>query len=404
MNQKFRINGEAVAASQEGALVIELFLNENYRFRRNVLNGKVEFMTLPGNEDVSWRPLTQEALNSIILKAEREHVMEKGSPSAKIKMYVQSEEVPVFNPVAEFLETLPHWDGKNHVTSVFSRIPGLSTEQHSFLAIWIRSVVAHWLQMDMLHGNECVPTLIGEQGCGKTTFVRRLLPPQLREYYLDHLNLSNKFDKEMALTNNLLVNLDELEAIRPSQHAALKQTLSKSKVNGRPIFGRTQEDRLRFASFVATTNNPHPLTDPTGSRRYICLTIPEGQLIDNDGDIDYGQFYAQVLHELRVVKAPYWFNNLEVQRIQQLNQNYMEEKDIAEILNACIRKPEEGEAAQAMDCKQLLELVQKEYPLVANTRSTKIHIGLAMKEFGYELTKRGNRPYYKVVPIGKNAA
>ena len=67
----------------------------------------------------------------------------------------------------------------------------------------------------------------------------------------------------MALTNNLLVNLDELDAIRPSQHAALKQTLSKSKVNGRPIFGCAQEDRPRFASFVATTNNPHPLTDAT---------------------------------------------------------------------------------------------------------------------------------------------
>ena len=403
MNRNLRINGETVAVSQQEPLMIELFLNDNYRFRRNVLNGKVEFLTLPEGEDVFWRPLTQEAINSIILRAERENVLEKGSPSTQIKMYVQSEEVPVFNPVAEFLNGLPKWDGKNHVAQMFSRLPGLSTEQHSFLAIWIRSVVAHWLQMDTLHGNECVPTLIGPQGCGKTPFVRRLLPHQLRQYYLDHLNLSNKFDKEMALTNNLLVNLDELDAIRPSQHAALKQTLSKSKVNGRPIFGRAQEDRPRFASFVATTNNPHPLTDPTGSRRYICLTIPENQLIDNEGEIDYGQLYAQVLYELREVKAPYWFNNLEVQRIQQLNQNYMEEKDIAEILNACIRKPEEGEPAQAMDCKQLLELVQKEYPLVANTRSTKIHIGLAMKEFGYELTKRGNRPYYKVVPLTKAA-
>ena len=399
MSNKFTINGETVAASQEGALAIELFLNDNYQFRRNVLNGKVEFKTLPEAENDSWRPLTQEALNSIMLKAEREHIMEKGSPNAQIKMYVQSEEVPVFDPVAEFLNALPEWDGKNHVNAVFSRLPGITTEQHGFLAIWIRSVVAHWLQMDTLHGNECVPTLIGSQGCGKTTFVRRLLPPQLRQYYLDHLNLSNKFDKEMALTNNLLVNLDELETIRPSQHAALKQTLSKSKVNGRPIFGRAQEDRPRYASFVATTNNPHPLTDPTGSRRYICLEIPEGKLIDNEGDIDYEQLYAQVLHELREAKAPYWFNNLEVQRIQQLNQNYMEEKDIAEILNVCIRKPEEGEAAQAMDCKQLLELVQKEYPLVANTRSTRIHIGLAMKESGYELTKRGNRPFYKVVPL-----
>ena len=399
MSNKFTINGETVAASQEGALAIELFLNDNYQFRRNVLNGKVEFKTLSEAEDDSWRPLTQEALNSIMLKAEREHIMEKGSPNAQIKMYVQSEEVPVFDPVAEFLNALPEWDGKNHVNAVFSRLPGITTEQHGFLAIWIRSVVAHWLQMDTLHGNECVPTLIGSQGCGKTTFVRRLLPPQLRQYYLDHLNLSNKFDKEMALTNNLLVNLDELEAIRPSQHAALKQTLSKSKVNGRPIFGRAQEDRPRYASFVATTNNPHPLTDPTGSRRYICLEIPEGKLIDNEGDIDYEQLYAQVLHELREAKAPYWFNNLEVQRIQQLNQNFMEEKDIAEILNVCIRKPEEGETAQAMDCKQLLELVQKEYPLVANTRSTRIHIGLAMKESGYELTKRGNRPFYKVVPL-----
>ena len=403
MNRNLRINGETVAVSQQVPLLIEVFLNDNYLFRRNVLNGKVEFKALPEREDAQWRPLTLEALNSIILKAERENVMDQGSPSAQIKMYVQSEEVPVFNPVAEFLNDLPQWDGKNHVAQVFSRLPGLSTEQHSFLAIWIRSMVAHWLQMDTLHGNECVPTLIGPQGCGKTTFVRRLLPPQLRQYYLDHLNLSNKFDKEMALTNNLLVNLDELDAIRPSQHAALKQTLSKSKVNGRPIFGRVQEDRLRFASFVATTNNPHPLTDPTGSRRYFCLTIPENQMIDNEGEINYGQLYAQVLYELREVKAPYWFNNLEVQRIQQLNQNYMEEKDIAEILNACIRKPEEGEPAQAMDCKQLLELVQKEYPLVANTRSTKIHIGLAMKEFGYELTKRGNRPYYKVVPLTKAA-
>ena len=150
---------------------------------------------MPDGEDAFWRPLTQEALNSIILRAEREHVMQKGSPNAQIKMYVQSEEVPLFNPVAEFLNGLPQWDGKNHVTAVFSRLPGLSTEQHSFLAVWIRSAVAHWLQMDTLHGNECVPTLIGSQGCGKTTFVRRLLPPQLRQYYLDHLNLSNKFDK-----------------------------------------------------------------------------------------------------------------------------------------------------------------------------------------------------------------
>ena len=253
--------------------------------------------------------------------------------------------------------------------------------------------------MDMLHGNECVPTLIGQQGCGKTVFVRRLLPPHLREYFLGHLNLSNKFDKEMALTNNLFVNLDELEAIRPSQQASLKQTLSVSKVNGRPIFGRTQEDRPRFASFVATTNNRHPLKDATGSRRYICIQIPDGQMIDNTGEIDYGQLYAQVVYELRELGSHYWFGIEEVTRIQQLNQEYMEQKDIAEIVEICFRKPKEGEVAKTMNSGMLLGLMQKEYPSIEITHSNKIRVGRVMKTLGYDSVDHSNVPFYKVIPV-----
>ena len=398
MSQKMTINGDALAASQEDALEIEQFLKDNYLFRRNVLNGKVEFATL-NVEEPQYRTLTQEALNSIVIRAKREDVVEKGNPKTEIMEFIHSEEVPEHNPIREYLDGLPKWDGQNHVAQLFSRLPGISSEQHGFLAIWLRSAVAHWLQMDTIHGNECVPTLIGAQGCGKTTFVTRLLPQHLRQYFLDHLNLSNKFDKDMALTNNLLVNLDELEAIRPCQHAALKQTLSKSKVNGRPIYGCSQEDKPRFASFVATTNNPHPLSDATGSRRYICLTIPKGQMIDNTGDIDYEQLYAQVLHEVRELKVPYWYNHAEVARIQELNLNYMEQKDIAEIISICFRKPKEGEKAKILNSAQILKLIQTEYPSVKNDRSTKIHIGFALKELGIEHTVHSNRPQYKLIPL-----
>ena len=410
MKEKLPI-GEAQAASPEDMLVIEQFLNDTYRFRQNILNGKVEFATLPkadnaeglshgfNEADLTFLPLTRKALNSIVIRAKRENVLEKGNPKTEIADYVESDEIPVYNPAQDFLSHLPQWDGQNHVGRLFSRIPGISTEQQNFLAIWLRSAVAHWLQMDMLHGNECVPTLIGDQGCGKTTFVRRLLPQHLREYYLDHLNLSNKFDKEMALTNNLFVNLDELEAIRPSQQASLKQTLSVSKVNGRPIFGRTQEDRPRFASFVATTNNRHPLKDATGSRRYICIQIPDGQMIDNTGEIDYGQLYAQVVYELQELEAPYWFSNDEVARIQQLNQEFMEQKDIAEIVEICFRKPKDGETAKAMSSSMLLDLIQKEYPSIEITHSNKIRVGRVMKSLGYESVDHSNVPFYKVIPV-----
>ena len=389
--------GTPSSSHNECMLVIEQFLIDNYLFRRNVLNGKVEFKP-KADTSADYRPLTQEALNSIIIHALREGLGEDCNPKTDITMYVNSEEVPQYNPVEEFLNNLPQWDGQNHVARLFSRLPGISTEQHAFLTVWLRSTVAHWLQLDTMHGNEVVPVLIGAQGCGKTTFLRRLLPLQLRQYYLDHLNLSNKFDKEMALTNNLLVNLDELEAIRPSQHAALKQTLSKNKVNGRPIFGKAQDDRPRYASFVSTTNNPHPLTDATGSRRYICLTIPKGQLIDNTGVIDYEQLYAQVMYEIMQLGTPYWFNNEEVARIQQLNLAYMQQKDIAEMVKVCFRKPTEGEKVKSLNTTEMLEIIRNEYPNIAVTTKAKVELGRVLADLDYERKSHSNVAYYKAVP------
>ena len=426
MEKELKNQTEVVLASSGGLLAVEQFLQNNYLFRRNVLSGKTEFATLPtdgwssenrqacldgrvvtdegkAKDEPEYRELTPEAEMSIIIRARKELADEKCNPKTDIQDLLRSEEVRNYDPIREFLESLPQWDGQNHVARLFSRLPGLSTEQHHFLAVWLRSAVAHWLQMDTLHSNECVPTLIGAQGCGKTTFVRRLLPQQLRQYYLDHLNLSNKFDKEMALTNNLFVNLDELDAIRPSQHPALKQTLSKSKVNGRPIFGRAQADRPRYASFVATTNNPHPLTDVTGSRRYICLTIPDGQLIDNTGDIDYQQLYAQVLHELRTLKAPYWFNNDEVTRIQELNIDYMAKKDMTEMIEACFLKPQEGETGKTMSNTEVLGILTKAFPSLKMVAGLGIKLGLAMKKLGFEQSHPHNVAHYRVIQKVKPA-
>ena len=398
MSQEMTIHGETLCASQEKALTVELYLQDRFEFRSNVLNGKVEYRCKGKTDDV-FRPLTERAQNSIVLNLLREDVCEEGSPQSLVKLYLNSEEVEVYDPIRDYLEHLPQWDGRNYVADLFSRLPGITSEQAGYLAVWLRSAVAHWLQLDTLHGNECVPTLIGSQGCGKTTFLRRLLPQHLRQYYLDHLNLSNKFDKEMALTNNLLVNLDELDAIRPTQHAALKQTLSKSKVNGRPIYGCAQDDRPRYASFVATTNNPHPLTDVTGSRRFICVRIPEGLYIDNSGEIDYGQLYAQVVYEIRELKAPYWFNNTEVARIQELNLEFMEQKDISEVIGTCFRKPLEGESWKRMSSTQILNEIRAEYPSIPNTTKSKVDVGLAMKLLGFEHTECSHVKYYRVIPV-----
>ena len=395
-------NGSSEMMIESGSdfSLVESFLDEYYLFRRNILSGKTEYLIIKKDDeseleekDGDWKVLTNNAFNSIVRHAKRLGIGENKSPRQDIDEFINSEEVPVYNPIKEYLESLPKWDGQNQVAELFGRIPGLTSEQLNWCSIWLRSAVAHWLQMDMLHGNEAVPILIGQQGCGKSTFAVRLLPEKLRQYFLDHINFANKFDSEMALTHNLFVNIDELANMGASQQGKLKQTLSKVRVNGRPIFGKSQDDRLRFASFLATTNDEHPLCDPTGSRRYICLHIPAGEYIDNSSVINYDQLYAQVMYELCHQQTPYWFTNDEVARIQQKNLPFFKTDDLESMIRNCFRVPEgeEEDEGKWMNCSEIFQVLHEHYPMLMSNLSTKIRIGQSLKLMGCKMkhTKKG---------------
>jgi len=383
---------------QEVIYEIENFLGENYSFRRNLLSGKTEVQEIgEGKEPSAWCILTEEVFNSILLKMMKEDVGGK-SPKQHILEIINSEATVAYDPIKEYLEHLPLWDRRNHVAELFNRIPGLTSEQLSWCCTWLRSAVAHWMGIDMLHGNEAVPVLIGTQGCGKTTFATRLLPVELRAYFLDHINFGNKFDTDMALTHNLLVNIDEFANMGPSQQGKLKQTLSKVKVNGRPIFGRSQDDRRRYASFLATTNDEHPLCDTTGSRRYICLQIPKGKLIDNTEAINYEQLYAQLLYEINEKQTPYWFTNDEVIRIQQANLPFFKQDDLEDMIKGCFRIPNDEEEGKWMLCKQVYEKLQERYPYFVGDQSIKIKIGNTLKFMGCSSQHTRQGQMYQLIP------
>ena len=369
------------------------FLATGYDFRRNLISGKIEFRE---SGTGPFRMLTREEQNSILIAAEAAMPGMKRMRERLLTL-IYSRVTRDFDPVADWLRSLPAWDGLNHVDALLNRIPGLSAEERYWLHVWLRSMVAHWLQMDLLHGNELVPTLIGEQGCGKSTFCARLLPEHLRQYYLDHVNMGNKFDKEMALTNNLLVNIDELDQVRRSQQADLKHLLSKSRVNGRPIYGKEQQDRLRYASFVATTNNKHPLHDPTGSRRFLCIEIPVGKTIENVMPIDYDQLYAQLLAELDGGQR-YWFTEEEVRAIQRHNAPYESTLDIERIVADCFRLPKENEVCKPLTITEMLQTVTREYPFIRPLHGTKIQIGNALIALGFRGERRDHGMVYYAIP------
>lgn len=385
---------EILLSPQSSVHEVESFLQENFEFRHNVLSGKTEYREFgESSSSPAWDTVTPETLNSIVRSAKREGIGGKKSPRTDIEEYIFSKAVTKFDPIQDYLSNLPAWDGKNHVADLFNRIPGLTSEQLGWCSIWLLSAVAHWRGLDLEHGNECLPVLIGDQGCGKTTFALRLLPPSLRGYFLDHINFGNKFDAEMALTNNLLVNIDELANIKGGQHQKLKQTLSKQKVNGRTIFGRTQADRRRYASFLATTNDEQPLNDPTGSRRFLCLQVPHGMMIDNERPIDYEQLYAQVMYELDEMHTPYWFTNNEVKRIQETNLPFFKQDVLNKMISIYYGVPQRNEGGEWITLDEVLTRLQTPYPMLQNNPSTRIKIGKVLKTMGSasEHTRNGAR-------------
>ena len=399
MSETASVNPEANAPElvENDLLAVEYHLEHNYQFRRNVLSGLVEYKKT-GEPDENFSRLTSEALNTIFIKAKRE-IPDDTSLKTDIKAYVESDIPPVYNPVVAWLDSLAKWDGKDRVAEFLNRIPGLSDEKIDFLRIYLRSNVAHWLNMEQEHGNETVPLLIGNQGCGKSTFCVRFLPKHLRQYYLDHFNLANKFDKEMALSSCLLICLDEIDMYNARQMAQIKQALSKVKVNGRKIYGKTIDERMRFASFIATTYNRHPLVDKTGSRRFLTIEIPNGEVINNNEEIEYEQLYAQLLYEVRDEKLRYWYTNEETLRIQELNAPYEQTLDLEQMIDCMFRKPQGNEKHGAFTSLDIRKILKQQYPDVADSQLNSIKIGKAMKEMKVARVKSKRGVSYSLIKL-----
>ena len=141
----------------------------------------------------------------------------------------------------------------------------------------------------------------------------------------------------------------------------------------------------------------------THSAFIIQRVLEYGQMIDNTGEIDYGQLYAQVKHEICEQKAPYWFNNDEVARIQQLNQDYMLKKDMTEMVEACFRKPKADESVAEMSTSQMLKIIRSKYTSLVIDHSARVHLGYAMRDLGYDCKEHHHARHYYVVPLSKTA-
>ena len=97
---------------------IDIFLNTNYELRKNVMRGVAEYRMRTGL-GFSFQDLTEEARNSITI-----HALSQGVKcwDKDIRRYVNSNNIALYDPMYDFLEHLPRWDGKDRVEALALRV------------------------------------------------------------------------------------------------------------------------------------------------------------------------------------------------------------------------------------------------------------------------------------------
>ena len=307
------------------------FLTMRYAFRYNTVLSCTEYRPVALSAD-SFTPLDPRMLRRIILEVQREGI--EVSPN-DIRNYIESDYVRQFDPVGDYLASCEGaWDGHDHIGDLARTVPTDAPLWHKWFKTWLLAMVSQWQnQPSRLYGNSVAPLLISPQGYHKSTFCRRLLPDALKWGYTDSLTLSDRRQVMLAMSQQLLINLDEFNQISPRvQQGFLKNVIQLPSIKAKRPYGTHLEELPRKASFIATSNMTDILSDPSGNRRFICieLTAP----IDTSRVPDHHQLFAQALQLLRNGSRS-WFDKAETEQIMLWNRRYEIQEPADQYFSLC---------------------------------------------------------------------
>ena len=352
------------------------FLTERFDFRHNRLTGVTEYRS-KGGIGTAFRPIDERNLNGMIVDARLKGI---ACWNSMVPTLVLSDKVEDYHPFHLYMNELPVWDGVDRVTPLLVRVSDDALWMKGG-RYWLRALTAQWMGLERTHANTLVPVLVSsEQGLCKSTFCRSLLPDSLRAYYLDNLNLAPGSSPEKKLVKTGLINLDEFDKISEKRQPDLKNLLQMMSV---PVYrgkrlGYVTEPRL--ASFIATTNSRQILSDPTGSRRFLCVEVTD--MISSEG-IEHKQLYAQLKQEVLDGERDY-LNKEEEKEVQRRNKAYYRHSLLEDVFHACFRRPKPEEEGDWMTAAEIFRLMNK--------RNASALRGISAKHLSFRLIAMGFKP------------
>lgn len=281
---------KGMKGSKENIEKMMKYLNEKYDLRYNMVMKYTEYVP-KDKEWIGFQAVEPRVQKSLTLEVQLAGI----NVSIKdVRNFLESNFIKNYNPMEEFLFTCyDNWDGKDHIRALARTVPTNNPHWEDWFYTWFLAMVEQWHnRTGRQYGNSVAPLLISKQGYNKSTFCRRLIPPQLQWGYTDNLILSEKRQVLQAMSQCLLINLDEFNQISAKvQQGFLKNLIQLPNVKYKPPYGSHVQEFPRTASFIATSNMDDILTDPSGNRRFIGIELTGP--IDVSVRPNYQQLFAQ---------------------------------------------------------------------------------------------------------------
>jgi hypothetical protein len=331
---------------------LQAFLSSEYEFRYNLLTEETELRPATGNDERVFRPIDKRELNTLCLEAQARGI---ACWDRDVSRYIYSTRIAPYHPFHLYMEELPAWDGTDRLTELAHRV----SEAPQWIAAfhrWMLGVAAQWMGVTDIHANSVAPILVsGEQGHQKSTFCRLLVPHALSRYYMDNLKLTTEGQVERMMAEMGLINLDEFDKYPEGKMPMLKNLMQMATLHIRKAYQSNFRDLPRIASFIGTSNKFDLLTDPTGSRRFICVEVTH--TIDCSG-ICHKQIFAQLKAELEG-GARSWFDKDEERTLQRHNAQFYRALPAEELFHSCFRAAEPGEECLELTATAIYQELQQ---------------------------------------------
>lgn len=271
--------------------ILENFILQRYEPRYNEINQNLYI-----NEDTV---VNDAVMASIIINCKKHLDLKKEMTKQNVELIMGSSDIPSFNPILEFFNTHYSEDcEKGLIEKYASTIKPFNEYNIWAFKKWIVGAVHNWTcSADDIMVCPHVLVLTGaKHGIGKTSFMRNVLPLELRKYLKeDRINIKEK-DSLLRMGTSLMILDDEFGGKSVKEAKDFKNVTDKHEITLRRPFQKFDVTVKRRVILGGTTNEIDILND-FDNRRIVPINF-QGVDFEEMEKIDKTALLCEAYYEL----------------------------------------------------------------------------------------------------------